>query len=62
MTRRLRIRLDALEARLRELEPARPNPMLDAYAKVVDAITSTRPAMAWRFDVDDDARRDIKTT
>ncbi len=53
--------VDALEARLRELEPARPNPMLDAYAKVVDAITSTRPVMELRFDKDSHLERPGRT-
>jgi hypothetical protein len=59
VTRRLRAmrtKLAALEARLDKHHPEPRRHSLDDYARVIEAITSTRPAMELRFDVDDDAK------
>jgi hypothetical protein len=52
VNRRLRKQLDALEGEFRKLVPdePKPDPIMDAYARVVEALTSQRPEMEWRFE------------
>jgi hypothetical protein len=46
----MRTKLAALEARLNKHHPEPRRHSLDDYARVIEAITSKRPAMELRFD------------